>query len=397
MGAATITPAIGCRMGGMGKVLSDKIHDDLYARALVFSHGGSRWAIVSADLVALGRDTIDSAKDLIFHETGIPPQNICIHALHNHSGPLTYQFFEGYEPESDYMQELICKVAGGVEQAMRNQQEAEIGFGSGYAILNVNRRVRMANGSVQMLFKPPTLTADPDLPPNGPTDHELGIMAFRGGDGRLLGILANYSAHVICAAKTSHLGTVSADFPGELVGFLQSQTGAFAIHTNGACGNVHPIGFSEGFDRAKKTGEELGRTVLGVLPGIHFERCSRLRARMESLDLPYNREFMETGKGRLKRRGDRSLSVLQVMAINDTAFVNVPCELFVEIGLAIKRKSPFKRTFIVSNSNDYLSYVPTREAFAEGGYEPNLARHISEAGAMLERQTLRMLAEIWNG
>ena len=49
--------------------------------------------------------------------------------------------------------------------------------------------------------------------------------------------------------------------------------------------------------------------------------------------------------------------------------MGIPGELFVEYGLEIKEKSPFAHTLIIGYANDYVGYIPTLEAFQEGGYE----------------------------
>ncbi len=53
----------------------------------------------------------------------------------------------------------------------------------------------------------------------------------------------------------------------------------------------------------------------------------------------------------------------------DTAIVTLPHEIFVELGMAIKKQSPYKLTFVTTLANDVDVYVPTRKAFGEGSYE----------------------------
>ena len=57
---------------------------------------------------------------------------------------------------------------------------------------------------------------------------------------------------------------------------------------------------------------------------------------------------------------------LQAMRVGDLAIVAIPCEVFTEIGLAIKRESPFKTTCVVSLANGYNGYLPTPEQHALG-------------------------------
>ena len=61
---------------------------------------------------------------------------------------------------------------------------------------------------------------------------------------------------------------------------------------------------------------------------------------------------------------------VQVIALgNDVAWVGLPGEVFVELGMAIKQASPFRYTIVNELSGDAIDYVPDRKAFAEGAYE----------------------------
>ncbi|HXI00046.1 MAG TPA: hypothetical protein VNI52_07235, partial [Sphingobacteriaceae bacterium] len=53
---------------------------------------------------------------------------------------------------------------------------------------------------------------------------------------------------------------------------------------------------------------------------------------------------------------------------SETAIVGLPGEIFVELGLAIKKNSPFKNTTVLSLCNDKPSYVPTKIHFLNQGY-----------------------------
>ena len=86
-----------------------------------------------------------------------------------------------------------------------------------------------------------------------------------------------------------------------------------------------------------------------------------------------------------------SLEVQVLRLSGDTAIVTLPGEIFVELGLAIKRRSPFANTFVVELANDNCAYVPTREAFAQGGYEVENSRIAPGGGEKLVEEALRLL------
>ena len=51
------------------------------------------------------------------------------------------------------------------------------------------------------------------------------------------------------------------------------------------------------------------------------------------------------------------------------AIVGVPAEYFTAHGLEIKRRSPFKYTYVAELANDWIGYLPTREGHSRGGYQ----------------------------
>ena len=64
----------------------------------------------------------------------------------------------------------------------------------------------------------------------------------------------------------------------------------------------------------------------------------------------------------------------QVLRIGNIAIAAMPCEIFTDIGLEIKKTSPFRNTFTVCLANGYNGYLPTPEQHALGGYETWRAR-----------------------
>jgi len=116
--------------------------------------------------------------------------------------------------------------------------------------------------------------------------------------------------------------------------------------------------------------------TVGELEGASGEKL--IRAKIEKfyaeITLSLRKEIESLGLGRIMR------VEIQVMRLNDAVLVAIPGELFVEIGLDIKRKSEFENTFIVGLVNGEIGYIPTRQAFMEGGYESISTKFTEEAG-----------------
>lgn len=61
---------------------------------------------------------------------------------------------------------------------------------------------------------------------------------------------------------------------------------------------------------------------------------------------------------------------VSALRIGDGAIVTGPGEVFTEIGIAVKERSPAAVTLYAGFTNGAVSYLPTAAAFPEGGYEP---------------------------
>jgi neutral ceramidase len=86
---------------------------------------------------------------------------------------------------------------------------------------------------------------------------------------------------------------------------------------------------------------------------------------------------------------------VQVFALGrDIAWVALPGEVFVELGLNIKAASPFHQTNIVELANGRSQYVPHRSAFSEGQYEVVSSRYAQGAGELLTTTAIRLLGEL---
>jgi hypothetical protein len=99
----------------------------------------------------------------------------------------------------------------------------------------------------------------------------------------------------------------------------------------------------------------------------------------------------------LKDYPERVRVPLQVLQVADAAVVAIPCETFAEIGLSIKKKSPFATTCVVSLANGYFGYLPTPQQHQLGGYETWRARSSFlevEASTKIEQTIMDLLRDL---
>jgi len=62
---------------------------------------------------------------------------------------------------------------------------------------------------------------------------------------------------------------------------------------------------------------------------------------------------------------------VSLLRLGRGAFVFLPGEVFFEIGERTAAMLPADPVAVAAYGHGYIGYVPTAEAYAEGGYEPN--------------------------
>jgi hypothetical protein len=144
--------------------------------------------------------------------------------------------------------------------------------------------------------------------------------------------------------------------PGTKVLFLQ-----------GACGNINPPNIERSAAGARAYGRKLAALAERALDNLAPLRGGELDLRWTTIWLPARTlQGQPDPRGRLVRIG--------ALRLGEAAFVFLAGEPFVEIGLAIRRASPWPFTVVVGYADDYIGYIPTDEAFQNGGYETHAGR-----------------------
>src|SRR5207302_8999970 len=92
------------------------------------------------------------------------------------------------------------------------------------------------------------------------------------------------------------------------------------------------------------------------------------------------------------RKGKAWEVEVQVITLGDQlAWVSLPGEIFVELGRAVKKGSPYPHTLIAELANGSIGYIPDRSAYPQGNYEVVSARCAAGSGELLVETALRLL------
>jgi len=454
-GAARVKldPPVGLAMIGYGNRVGRAagVHDDLAAQALVLDGGAGRGgagkvAIVGVDVLALGKRVADDIRERAAADTGIPADSILICATHTHSAPAFNIFATpraGAKPadgrDLEWERALPGKIASVIVQAHENLEPATLRAATARFTLGINRRLMRPNRQIQL--------AANDA---GPADAEVNALgAYRPG-ATPIAFLMNYPCHGVVLCEDNLL--YSRDWPGFAMDEIESAAGSstatrpISIFLQGATGNIDPRSRGN-FEVAEQYGRAIGRGAFDALEHAPSKGDARtgeikiaarkiaLNLKLKDLgaDLAIARDCaaqtqasLDNHRGgdgyQLKRLRDHhalSLSALSalealeeqnrrdrrvdmarrelataltVATIGNLAIVGIPGELFVELGLALKANPYFDQTFVAGYCNDLIGYIPTRAAYAEGGYEVDSARVAGGSGETIIDPALSALA-----
>src|SRR4051794_35460061 len=428
--AEVITPPVGTPMAGYYfERAAEGVHDDLFARALVLERGETKAALVSLDLISTPLGIVEAARKEIERATGIPGRNVMIGATHAHTGPVLAgrglrddALGGGNDLVRRYSAALPGKIAEAVRRAGASLAPAVARAAKGEErSIAFNRRFHMTDGSVG--WNPGKLNPR-ILKPAGPIDPEVSVVLFESAsaDHKPLATYVNYAVHL------DNIGglKISADMPGTLYSLLSAVKGPdmVTVYTTGCCGDINHINVNwaepqHGFENAARMGIILAGAVLQTWPALTPVSQDTLQVKSQTVLLPLPRispadvetarqivarhqdpkakqpAFLETVKAYKvldveARRGKPTEVEVQVIALgSDLAWVSLPGEIFVELGLAIKQDSPFAHTIIAELANGSIGYIPTRRAYVQGNYEVESARCAEGSGELLVDTAIR--------
>lgn len=414
-GAATsnLTPKLGTSINGnMRDARAEQVHDELHARCLVLDDGKNRLAFAVTDSCMLPREVTDAARRMVREETGLPEDHILISATHAHSCGTSAAVFQS-DPDPEYPRFVARRIADGIRRAAGNLAPARIGWGSGSVPDEVfNRRwylkpeVVLKNpfGGTDLVRMNPAPGSPDNLKPAGPTDPQVSILSVINPEGSPIALLANYSLHYVGGVGAGH---VSADYYGAFADRVQQLLGAdrqdppfVAIMSNGTSGNINNINFFQPspsarkpYEKIRSVADKVATEAVRVQKSIRYQEWVPLSVATTELQLGVRKPsadeltrakgilanakrplttLEEIYAGETAQMADYPAQVpvlLQAMKIGDLAVTAVPCEVFVEIGLELKQKSPIQPTFTISLANGYNGYLPTPEHHVLGGYE----------------------------
>ncbi len=410
------------------------IHDHLFTRAILIENGKSSGLLMNMDVGKISAALFAQISQGISKQYGIPVDNMVISAVHDHASVSSLGGGDALSgrPVSPNMQAFIDKVHAGmleaVKQAKASLQPAEIGFGEGKLLLNVNR-----DG-----IDPKTRQWSEKPNPNFTSDKTLAVVEFRKPNGEPIAVYLNYAMHAITMFLTMQ---ISGDFPESAEQYIENayDNNVVAIWTIAPAGDQDPLylrpilkigeqRIRQEMDPAKtgdaaKTeysaamirlfngpvqrplqpidptlaaqawrvveaiGTLTGEEAIRVMDGITgFTGNAVIQGSSKVVSCPTRpRPTTAVGPGGSPQPTPAANAqaapaapappppLMQIkvgaLRIGDVAIARNDSELYNQFGQETKEGSPFRKTLVVGLANGGGGYVPTDDAFGRGTFQ----------------------------
>lgn len=419
-----ITPPLGIPLIGSKGRPSGAILDDLYARAMVLREGNTTIALISVDLLYTPLDEITSpVRRRICEKTGIPETHVMICATHTHSGPEVFtlskfppeQRISASKTDQSYLNILIRKMADSVMMANQNIQSVKIGLAkSELPDLVFNRRTKTPDGSIVMTWSVTAeeaatrkIRTNPDdlttvsfsMSKNpvlsfGPVEAGVWILRVEDADDRLIGSILNYACHPVCIYPSMPT-TISADYPGDAVTFVEETEGGICLFTLGTAGDMVP--YQRGLDAHKRIGRSLGADAVERLQYVPTSDALTVDSARKDVRFPAKNIPSPVKQDKPDEDNETIQTEIQILRIGEVYILGLPGEVLAEIGLEIRKRANVEKLIMVSLCNDAIGYVCHNAAYEEGGYEPGTATHLAQgAGEIMVKESLEIINRIRN-
>jgi neutral ceramidase len=390
------------------------IHRRLLIQCVIIGAQDDVVALLSYDLCILSTKQVAEIRSAVHARIGIPKERIWLYVTHNHAAPVTQDFYdrEGADEVQAYIRALPEQSAKAAQQAWDGRRPARVASGSGTCKIGINRDLnhngRMVTGpnpggfadsevgvirlddlssrpisaivtyGCHPTYLGPTNTLiSPDYPGVtrdvfesltgtpcvflqagagnvGPLRGFLGDIAEVERCGTILGCEAAQTFLSIQTQKTcTRVGHVVES--GAPLGIVEETaieaeapsfrviSGHIMLPTNNPGPTVYDTVESD-MENAKATVERLRKSGAPIAAVQHaLQQLLRHRLRTDRKNMYFSRPEFPIEVGAIK--------------MGDVVFLSLGCEAYAEIGVAIKKQSPFPRTVFAAYEGADVIYV----------------------------------------
>jgi len=375
--------------------------------------GAGKAVIVACDVLFVTRDLIDPVVEEIVKDCGIPAENILVNATHTHSAPSTTAV-HGYKREEGFCRGMQRAIVKAVKEANDKLKDGPSSFHfrlGEESSVGQNSRLLQKDNSIYWIGP-----RDQFVRPTGPFDPELPVLAFLDEKKKPRALIFNHSTHTIRGRKA---GVRSPSFYGLACQELEEELGGTVCFLEGASGSTHNLFLTADEmvirikNAVKEALEKAEPRPVDRIAGLKKKFTFKVRRfdeeKEEAAVSDYCKKyagksaddfigvFRDQRKTLAPQQGQERTTWLQTIVIGDVAIVGVPAEYFTKLGQEIKRRSPYRYTYVAELANDWIGYLPDMKAFDLGGYQTWTGLHSyadRPVGEAIVDETVKMLKEL---
>jgi len=407
-----VTPTLGTYLSGYFEArYADGILDPIQLNAIAVGNDKETLLIITADLLGIREEYATPIRQKIAARTQIPADHIMIASLHQHTSIcLRNSNGNNVMEDHEYLQILYRKFADVAQLAIADLTDATMFYGEQQPETPISfvRRYLMPDGSVCTNPKPAKCNSWPPIGPTEQSDNTVRLLKFVRKGGKSVA-LVNFSTHPDVVKGTKF----SADWPGFVRRFVEAEhENTQCLLLNGCQGDTNHKNFmvpeeerfpaGEGYPHAEYMGRIIANAVNALWDKVQetadqtigagittvynktrtdkeefFDEC---RALYEAYELKQDHSVDKTPSGIRLAEAYRVMRIrteaplyqkipVTALRVGEIAFVGFGGEPFTHYATAVREKFPQKTVIAACCANGFQGYLPTAQAFKQGGYE----------------------------
>lgn len=350
---------------------------DLISRAMAIRNNNKTAVIVSVDLVGIGYNIVNQAKDAIFQSRHIAPQDILVNISHTHFAPVsqswpTWQPFN-QQPDSIYLHTIVKRgIIRSIEKALDSMRPATLYFGRGSTNIGHNR----SSDNLET-----------------PYDNDVDVIKVKYNNGDRPDVLVLTGCHPVFPTGNDLTYTISANYPGVTRRTLEQKNMAGKVmFIQGCAGDINPREASD-----IQTGMQLALDAMAVMQGNMRKLTGKISSFLDTVDIPVKpmskEQVVEFKNNNLNKEGevwaeknvrwaDLMLNkygqgeitpimpvYVQTVNIGSWKLVGLSREVVTDYSISIKKLWPSKQVSVAGYCNDVTSYLPVQSHITRHTYE----------------------------
>ena len=365
---------------------AEGVEQDLFAKALVIEdHLGSKFALITTDLVGVPREVRLFVAEEVQKRYGIDAAHLAINASHTHSGPelRSSRLYGTDDPPrreaeaaeyTDLLQQAFVRIVG---EAIDHAVPATLNYCKARCGFAMNRRTPNGQGG---------WNNSPN--PDGPVDHSVPVLKVTDEADKEIALVFGYACHCTTLGHQKFSG----DYAGYAQEYLQAaHPGVTAMFMNGCSGDQNPYP-RRTVELAQNHGRSLATAVEAALTTKLVPITGPLKSAYQEIQLAYDTlptrdQLVDQQKSTNKLDAAHAGRVLEVLDLhgklpqdypypvqvlrlgNNLTWVMLAGEVVIDYSLRLKSEIKDPIVWVSAYTNDVPTYIPSLRVWKEGGYE----------------------------